>query len=55
MLKLATIGLAGTYGLGVVVFTADLVINRFALNWGLGMTVVQCVIDSLDWPLWLLG
>jgi hypothetical protein len=38
-----------------VVVTAEHVISRFALNWSLGMTVVQGVIDSLDWPLWLFG
>ena len=55
MLKLVTIGLAGTYGLGVVVVTVEHVISRFAFNWGLGMTVVHGLLGSLDWPLRLLG
>ena len=55
MLKLVTVGLAGTYGLGVLISTADHVIDRFALNWSLGATVVQGVVKSLDWPLWMLG
>ena len=55
MLKLVTIGVAGTYGLGVVVVTAQHVISRFTFNWGLVMTVVNGVVDSLTWPMWLFG
>ena len=55
MLKLAMVGFAGIYGLGLVVITTVHVIDRFALNWGLGATVVHGVIGSLDWPLRLLG
>ena len=55
MLKLATVGFAGIYGLGLVVVTAGHVIDRFAFNWSLGMTVVHGFIGSLDWPLRLIG
>jgi hypothetical protein len=55
MLKLVTIGVAGAYGLGVVLVAAQHVISRFAFNWGLVTTVVNGVVDSLAWPLWLFG
>ena len=55
MLKLVTIGVTGTYSLGVVFVAAQHVISRFALDWGLVTTVVNGVVDSLAWPLWLFG
>lgn len=55
MLKLVTIGVAGTYGLGVVLVAGQHVISRFALNGSLVMTVVNGVVDSLTWPLWLFS
>lgn len=50
-MKLAGIGIGGVYLIGLLVVTADHVIDRFAFNWGLGVTVVHGVMASLDWPL----
>ena len=55
MVKVASIGLGGIYVIGLLVVTAGHVIDRFAFNWSLGMTVVHGVIGSLDWPLRLIG
>jgi hypothetical protein len=55
MLKLVTIGVVGTYGLGVVLVAGQHVISRFAFNLGLVTTVVNGVADSLAWPLWFFG
>ncbi len=55
MVKLASAGLGGVYVIGLLVVTTGHVIDRFAFNWSLGMTVVHGVIGSLDWPLRLLG
>jgi hypothetical protein len=55
MLKLAAVSLGGIYLVGLMVVAAGHVIDRFAFNWSLGLTVVHGVIGSLDWPLRLLG
>ena len=55
MVKLASMSLGGVYVIGLLVVATGHVIDRFAFNWSLGMTVVHGVISSLDWPLRLLG
>ena len=55
MLKMASVFFAGSYSLGILFGAADHVIDRFALNLSLGPTLVQGLVQSLDWPLRILG